>query len=221
MDTKDPGEAGTSRGVTNNLARGVDMTDRTCLTDGCESPVGRKGAKGLCPACYRELRKATAPPCIVPDCTKPKHSANGYCGAHYARLKRYGDPEAPLLRQPNVGPCEVEGCEEPMRKVRLCANHYAMRRTHGEIREWHYRWGDGGYNPAHRSLQRVRGKAATHSCVDCGQQAQEWSYNGGDPDEITDADGRTFSRDPGFYSPRCVKCHRVFDDNPIAMRHTP
>lgn len=105
-----------------------------------------------------------------------------------------------------------------MRKTGLCASHYSMKNRYGEIREWQYRWGDGGYNPAHRSLQHIRGKARNYSCVDCGEQAEEWSYNGGDPDEITDGDGRRFTRNVAAYSPRCVRCHRFFDDNPISMR---
>lgn len=108
-----------------------------------------------------------------------------------------------------------------MRKVGLCAAHYAMRAKYGEIRDWNYRWGDGGYVSTHNFLRRARGKAAEFACIDCGDTAAEWSYDGGDPDEVSDDQGRKFTRNTEAYSPRCVRCHRVFDDNPIAMRHTP
>lgn len=157
------------------------------------------------------------PRCEVEGCGKPRHGLT-YCSAHHTRWRRYGDPLAPKVRQPNHGACEVDGCTQPMRKLRLCASHYVMWRRYGKIRDWEYRWGDGGYNPAHRTLQRLRGKADEYTCVDCAGPADEWSYNGGDPDEITDADGRKFTRNVDAYSPRCVRCHRIFDENPIALR---
>lgn len=173
------------------------------------------------------------PRCSIEDCEKPAHS-KGWCSAHATRAARFGDPLAPKTRGSNGPrgprgprkkviplPCSVEGCGQPMRKMRFCASHYAMQYKHGEIRDWHHKWGEGGYNPVHRTLRRLRGKAATHACADCGNAAQEWSYNGGDPDEITDAQGRTFTRNPDAYSPRCVACHRLFDENPIAMRRMP
>lgn len=105
-----------------------------------------------------------------------------------------------------------------MRKVRLCASHYSMKVKYGEIRDWLYRHGEGGYNPAHRTLQRARGKAANHACADCGERANEWSYDGDDPDELVDEQGRAFTRNLDAYSPRCFRCHRIYDENPIAMR---
>lgn len=106
-----------------------------------------------------------------------------------------------------------------MRKVGLCANHYAMQREYGEIRDWRFRWGEGGYVPTHSLLRRRRGRPETLSCVDCGAVAEEWSYNGGDPDEQIDPErGAAFTRNLEFYSPRCVRCHRLYDENPIAMK---
>lgn len=109
-----------------------------------------------------------------------------------------------------------------MRKTRMCASHYAMFQRYGEIREWSYKWGDGGYISTHNWLRRQRGSASDHCCADCGKQAEEWSYNGGDPDERTELrpDGSVgrFTRNTDAYSPRCTRCHRIYDENPIAMR---
>src|SRR5690606_5458755 len=101
--------------------------------------------------------------------------SKGFCSAHARRASRHGDPETPLQRHPNDGPCSVEGCDLPMRKRVWCAKHYAMWRRYGAIREWHYSWGSGGYVSTHRWLARQRGRAAEYACVDCGGAAEEWS----------------------------------------------
>lgn len=160
------------------------------------------------------------PRCSVDGCEKPRHG-NTYCSAHHARWKRYGDPEAPLLRHPNAGLCSVNGCDQPMRKRTWCAGHYAQWQRYGEVRPFEYKWGDGGYVSTHNLIRRRRGKAVLFVCVDCGGPAEEWSYDHNDPDERTRLHGGhlvTFSRNPDCYSPRCVRCHRIYDENPIAMK---
>ncbi len=129
---------------------------------------------------------------------------------HHRRFLKYGDP-LHLERKPNIGNCTVDGCDKPMRKLEYCASHYAMWYTCGEIREWEYKWGQGGYSSTHRRIQRARGKASDYSCVDCDSPADEWSYDGEDQNELTDERGIKFSRDPARYDPRCVPCHRAFD----------
>lgn len=177
---------------------------------GCGALLSGKGGKRYCgPDCR--------PRCSVGGCEKPEHS-KGWCSAHATRAHRYGDPQAPLLRQPNHGECSVADCHEPMRKRGWCANHYGMWRRFGEVREWSYRWGEGGYASTHTWLRRRLGKPSDLRCVDCGGSAEEWSYDGGDPDELQDAEGRVYTRNPLAYSPRCVRCHRIFDNNPIAVR---
>ena len=109
-----------------------------------------------------------------------------------------------------------------MRKTGLCAGHYTMQARYGEIRDWHYRWGEGGYIPTHAMLRRHRGRPETHSCADCDATAQEWSYDGGDPDEQIDPTrGTAFTRNLDAYSPRCIRCHRFYDNIPLAMKHLP
>jgi len=72
------------------------------------------------------------------------------------------------------------------------------------------------YHGIHHRVARLRGSAGQFPCVDCGNQAREWSYDGEDPDEriVPEGDepaGARYSLDPEHYEPRCVKCHRVYD----------
>lgn len=71
-----------------------------------------------------------------------------------------------------------------------------------------------GYPMAHRRVSDLRGKASTHDCVDCGRQADDWSYDGQDPLEITATTsfkGSIYSLDPNHYQPRCKPCHKSYD----------
>jgi hypothetical protein len=74
------------------------------------------------------------------------------------------------------------------------------------------------YHSVHNLLRSQRGQASGYVCVDCGDQAEEWSYDGGSPTETVQlvSDGRRngkdryvahSGRDLSFYSPRCKKCH--------------
>jgi hypothetical protein len=68
------------------------------------------------------------------------------------------------------------------------------------------------YNSLHARLRRVRGAASDLTCVDCGRTADEWSYRGGCPDELTEVrerDGRAmlYTLDLSMYDPRCKSCH--------------
>jgi len=70
------------------------------------------------------------------------------------------------------------------------------------------------YTAAHERVRRERGRAKEHACVDCGDQAAEWSYVGNAPDERKAVRGRSicaYSPSPEYYSPRCCKCHRAHD----------
>lgn len=72
----------------------------------------------------------------------------------------------------------------------------------------HYRYAVVGYSGAHARAVRVKGRPSQHSCIDCGKSAQDWSYDGLDPDELRG--GRyysTYSLDPDHYVPRCKPCH--------------
>lgn len=74
------------------------------------------------------------------------------------------------------------------------------------------------YEAAHAAVARVRGRAAEYRCVDCGQCAVHWSYDGAAIDEVTDERGRRFSRLTEHYAPRCGSCHTRYDHAPQWLR---
>ena len=67
------------------------------------------------------------------------------------------------------------------------------------------------YGGAHDRLERDRGRAKDHRCVDCGGRAAHWSYDHADPDELVSPEGFPYSLDGSHYEPRCNVCHALFD----------
>lgn len=64
--------------------------------------------------------------------------ARGYCTAHYARVRRHGDPGPADIRYPthpasNYGAeCTIEGCHDLARARGLCTKHYGRLRRNGD-----------------------------------------------------------------------------------------
>lgn len=55
-----------------------------------------------------------------------------------------------------------------------------------------------GIGSLHRRIERLRGKASDHACVEgCGRQARDWSFK----------EPTGHSTDPADYEPRCRSCH--------------
>lgn len=75
------------------------------------------------------------------------------------------------------------------------------------------------YNSAHHRVRRGRGSARLRPCADCGQRARDWSYIGGCSAELAgEANGSMVTYCPvgdeheKCYVPRCVSCHRIYDN---------
>lgn len=71
--------------------------------------------------------------CSVEGCdSKPR--GQGYCGMHYARWKRTGDP-GPAGRKnfPLPETCTVEGCNTIPRAKGLCVKHLSRLERHGDV----------------------------------------------------------------------------------------
>lgn len=69
------------------------------------------------------------------------------------------------------------------------------------------------YAQVHHTLRIQRGRAAEHRCP-CGAQAEEWSYDHTDTNEITGvhcASVVVWSLDLTRYQPLCITCHRLRD----------
>ena len=56
-----------------------------------------------------------------------------------------------------------------------------------------------GYFSLHERVVAVRGRAATHACVDCHKNASDWSSNTEEYKSV------------GEFSPRCRHCHQQYD----------
>jgi choline dehydrogenase-like flavoprotein len=125
--------------------------------------------------------------CRVADCDRPVRYV-GYCGMHYKRLWRHGDPT---------------------KVIRARAKAEASKLWKGD---------DVSNAGVHRRLERYRGKARTLTCVDCGRPADGWSYDHSDPNEQFDSREKNspYSLDLDHYDPRCFTCHRNFDLGRVA-----
>lgn len=110
--------------------------------------------------------------------------------------------------------CHIDDCDDPARGRGLCPKHYVRWQKHGDP-YWDGKPSlrmDITYTQAHRRVRRQRGVPAEHECADCGTTAEEWSYTGGCPNELTAPKwGVKYSPDPSRYEPRCVRCHRKRD----------
>lgn len=114
--------------------------------------------------------------------------ARGYCGRHYQKFLRYGNPHEPSHRGENL--FTARGSANP-----------------------NYRGNEIGYAAAHRRVEIAKGKAAAHACVDCGRPAATWSYNRADLDEMhcAERNGAPYSVDVDCYEARCRSCHTKAD----------
>ena len=125
--------------------------------------------------------------------------------------------------------CSIDDCDRPVKGRGWCAKHYArwFRNGGDPTVALQSRPGPGepmGYFPAHRRLDRLRGRAADHRCEHCRSAASQWAYDNADPSEIRDPKGRRYSLDPTHYLPLCVPCHIKMDAdyrerNGIRMRY--
>lgn len=115
------------------LAPGRRHNAPRCVEDGCsEQPV----AKDLCQKHYYAARrpsKAPRPPVAPRVCTiercESRATSRGWCGAHYQRWRRFGDPQ---FVPPDMGArCSIEGCEGEVNARSLCGRHYYRWWTYG------------------------------------------------------------------------------------------
>lgn len=70
--------------------------------------------------------------CSVADCGKASRK-RGWCGAHYARWQRTGDPEGSIPRMGLNPPfCSIDGCRRPTFAKAMCNSHYKRAWRHGD-----------------------------------------------------------------------------------------
>jgi hypothetical protein len=172
--------------------------------------------------------------CAVPTCEKENRRRSPYCYAHYMKNWRYGTPNPthPKFRKDltglSVGKLTVTSHHSPGKWICECKCGKQVIKSTSElnrcvVKGWKITCGSTDcrrmeivcYSSAHDRVRRDRGAATIYSCVDCGAQAQQWSYCHLDPNELLSKEeasfGLPYSCDPSQYAPRCVPCHKRFD----------
>lgn len=201
------------------------MTERVCSIEGCGG-TGRM-CRGMCWAHYMRwyatgdpgpaqiVRRPRGRTCTVEGCGR-KHQGRGYCDTHLQRFIKHGDPGPAEIgaRRPGAV-CSVDGCEGPHSGLGFCDKHYQRFKRYGAIDlppAGRRQGRPATYASVHQDLRRERGPASAHSCVDCGGEARQWSYNHRSDLERRDPKtGKPFSVELACYEPRCLTCHRRLD----------
>lgn len=215
--------------TTINITRAT-IRERLTITDHCTPRLIRglqPGDKG-----YATGRQAQdgEPACIYGGCYRvaARRSRPSFCIMHEARARKTGSPGAAGPHRPYAGrrECRVADCTARVTYAdsMLCKSHGRAHRLYGDptvklppgrsTGPDHPNVKDvPGYDAVHVRLKQWRGQASEFACIDdCGRQAAEWSYVGGDLSELTDRKrGIAYSLDLARYAPRCYPCHRAHD----------
>jgi hypothetical protein len=158
------------------------------------------------------------PLCIVEWCQRDRHSSLGYCVAHLYRYERglpLEEPFASKEKQPDR--CTAPGCDRQAYSLGYCNTHASQYRKHKQVRPIRNLWDEVTYHAAHRRCTALWGPASGYPCVDCGNAAADWAYDGTDPTQLEDEAQeailsiRPYSLYPEFYLPMCKACHKKRD----------
>lgn len=192
----------------------------TCKIENCNRAVK---ARGVCGTHYQELRLSEQPECAVSDCDK-KAYAKSLCIKHYNHMRATGDPLLTRMdvrvtkRLANISKCAEDGCDALETNRGMCFKHFVKWTYTDEGRaavQFKPKKTKVAYITAHHRLRRLKGYAADFACVDCGEEASEWSLNHDAKETIASVErayyGTLYSLNAEDYSPRCTACHRAYD----------
>ena len=160
--------------------------------------------------------------CSIDGCDAPARG-RGWCQKHWKRWRKYGDPLGKSNFKQIKRDCQIQGCDRPYHANGYCGYHGYRAKKYGDPlaqgpgrHTGRKRMKNPSYAGVHKRLLRDIGKATQFDCSDCGNQAEEWSYNGGAPDESwwnRDGIWMAYTTNQNYYSPRCKKCHRRHDES--------
>lgn len=217
--------------VTGDPCPQVFTGPKLCSIEGCDR-VSNYGPDGYC-RMHQTRKEREAPlvpellrapngqrtPCIVKGCKRPRDSKDGYCHGHARQLRTTGTVTPtfqPRMKQPKF--CSFEGCAgKPLAKG-YCAAHLRQLRMHGRMVPIRTIFDQCTYAGAHHRCRALWGRVQQYPCIECGEAAEEWAYDGSDPSQLYDTkqdwqlrSNVPYSRFPEFYMPMCKQCHKKSD----------
>jgi hypothetical protein len=150
--------------------------------------------------------------CAVQGCVG-RAVRRGWCGKHYQRWIKYGDPLAVRSRWDDhelvsSHQCSVDGCEALVLARELCSLHYQRWQAHGDplivLPSGRSRGSSENYFTLHNRVRADRGTPSY--CEHCGTTDPEipydWAFNHtGSYSNVND------------YIRLCRRCHVRFDRN--------
>lgn len=151
--------------------------------------------------------------CAVDGCHESA-KRRGWCGRHYQRWLKHGDPLAVKTRWDehvlvSLSSCSVDGCDDPVLALRLCSKHYQRQQAHGDplvvLSPGPSPKPSENYFTQHKQVAAARGRPTC--CEHCGTSDQrktyDWAFN-----HVGDC------KNPDDYLRLCRSCHRHFDETP-------
>lgn len=190
-----------------------------CTVDGCDNQGGYRD--GRC----KKHREGISD-CVFYDCDRSQASAHEPLCISHRNQRRKGHELHPLKKYNRIHAdlCAADGCDLPYFANGLCTRHEPLQRRGVPIGRKLF--GDYDYpltnRGIHSRLRALWGSASQYECIECGGDAEEWSYDGTDPTEFLGP--RRYKRDgvvreglmyhsiyPEFYAPLCRSCHRRKD----------
>lgn len=162
--------------------------------------------------------------CDVEECDL-KVFGRIWCEKHYYRWLNHGDVTTikRVYKYDDDATCAAVDCDRKIHAKELCTAHYYRQKRSGvtairkPVQSFTWHGDEPDYAALHARLRAELGPAKDYQCIDCEKPAYQWSYIGGDPDEVLEPQfigkrgPRRFSRNSEFYRPRCTKCHSAFD----------
>lgn len=187
--------------------------NKTCSHGSCEKPVDYNG---LCGAHVQRMRVGSdmdrpirpydpSRICLEDGCDRG-HKARGYCASHYTTRRRRGEFGEVRFRQ-----CEQPDCYNQHVAHGLCDLHYQRLRSGTPLDyDRNSPFKIRSIQAVHILVRKTWGKASQYPCIECGESAAHWAYDGTDPTQYLEKVSNSFiwySQYPEFYMPMCAKCH--------------